>query len=357
MKKNPSFAARLFILPLAVLALHFHPAYAQTLAQDTLAVRVLLDENALTAVPVSAVATIDSSNRVVALDLSGRKLLKVTSEIGSITRLKSLVLSDNLLDSLPAEIWNLDQLVSLDLSGNHLTSLDARVGLLPNLLFLSLRSNALAALPPALFTLPNLEILLLSRNSLDTLPAGVADLVFLKYLNVSGNHLRGLPDEVAAMNQLDSLDLGGNFLAGLPEVITALTHPKVYLGDNQLCNLSAAVSAWATGKDPAWQSTQTCGIAVRPLSALPRGSLLSARTEGDAVLVDFPLRAGSNSQATYEIGLLDASGRVAYRAMVRTGSLRIGREELGSFRGRGRLWAELRSGGRVLAAVPVFPAQ
>ncbi len=355
MKKNPSFSARLLIAPLAILAFHFHPVSAQSLALDTLAVRVLLDENSLDTLPVSAVATIDASQRIVSLDLSGRKIVKLTSEIGSITNLKSLVLSNNLIDSLPAEIWNLGQLVSLDASGNRITRLDAHVAQLSNLIFLSLGRNSLPALPPELFTLPNIEYLLLSGNLLDTLPEGVADLVFLKYLNVSGNRLRTVPGAVAAMNQLDSLDLSGNLMTGLPEVITSLIHPKVGLEDNLLCNLSAQVSAWATGKDPAWQATQICGIAVRPGAAHAGGFVLRAWAESGDIRMEFPASAYSNPQATYEAALLDAQGRTAYRGSLRAGSLRIARTELGSH--RGGLWAELRSEGRVLAAVPVLSAK
>src|SRR6478672_3969713 len=99
---------------------------AQDLRQDTLAVRILLDQNGLTATPVAQVVQIDpAAGRVTALRLGGRSLSVLPAEIGSMDALRYLVLSDNLLDSFPAAIWDLDGLVELDLGGNRIASLDA----------------------------------------------------------------------------------------------------------------------------------------------------------------------------------------------------------------------------------------
>lgn len=244
--------------------------HAQTRTLDSLAVRVLLDENGLDTVSVAAVTHSDSENRIISLDLSGRKILKLSAEIGSITRLKSLVLNNNLLDSLPPELWRLSYLVTLDLSNNHLGHLDSKISGLKNLLFLSVRGNGLTSLPLSLFDLQQLENLLLSKNLLDTLPEEVSNLLFLKYLNVSENQLRTIPLNVAAMAQLDSLDLSGNLITTLPELISELQNTKVNLRDNQLCNLSSTLQAWANQKDPAWMVSQACGLRIWNKTGLGR---------------------------------------------------------------------------------------
>src|SRR4051794_32493204 len=126
--QNPFF-------PLAMIAaLSFSAlASAQDLVQDTLTVRLLLDQNGLASTPVFQVITVES-DRVTALRLSGLKLVRLPAEIGDISALKYLTLTDNLLDSLPMEVWNLSQLVELDVGGNRLKALDPKVANLKKLL-------------------------------------------------------------------------------------------------------------------------------------------------------------------------------------------------------------------------------
>jgi hypothetical protein len=326
-------------------------ARAQDLRQDTLAVRILLDQNGLTATPVSQVAQIDpAAGRVVALRLGGRNLAALPPQIGSLDALKYLVLSDNLLDSLPEALWDLSDLVELDLGGNRIASLDARIGRLRSLLFLGLRGNGLASLPDSLFELPQLETLLLAQNALDTLPEAVADLAFLGYLDLSGNALRTLPYTLAAMETLDTLDISGNLIESLPGTITQLpAATRVRLGDNRLCGLDADLAAWADGKDPLWRGSQVCGIAIRPDARAARGPSLRAWAEPGRLRLDWS--GVDRGKGPCSVILRDASGREVSRRTVEAaaGGLTL------PLAAAGFLWAELRAGDLVAARTAVVP--
>jgi hypothetical protein len=338
---------------LLAITLFIQGAWAQTYIADTLAIRILLDANGLTTLGVSEVVKTDSANRVVSLNLSGRKLLKVTPEIGAVSELRTLVLSNNLLDSLPATVWSLSHLFTLDLSDNGFKTLDARVGQLDSLLFLGLRGNELVRLPVELFGLQDLETLLIANNALDTLSENVVDLLFLKYFDLSGNALRSIPYTLAAMDQLDSLDLSANVLTDLPDLITELkSTAKVRLGGNRLCNLSGLLEEWATEKDPQYKSTQVCGMAVRPWANQGGGSRFMARMRNGTIRFDFQ-NQGSLPEP-YEISVRTILGNLVYAnhlATIGPDGFSIAFMPGGS---NGFLSAELRSHGRLLAATPVL---
>ena len=329
-------------LALSAITIARIPARAQDLVQDTLAVRILLDQNGLTATPVAQVAQIDPSvSRITALRVSGLKLTGLPPQISSLTALKYLVASDNLLDSLPAAVWLLANLVELDLGGNRIQALDPRVSQLQALLLLGLRGNGLLAVPASLFTLPHLETLLLAANSLDTLPEAVADLAFLKYLDVSQNVLRTVPFTVAAMDGLDTLDISSNVMETLPDLSGLKPAAKVRIASNRLCNLGAQQQAWADGKEPGWKATQVCGSAVRPQAAraVPKG--LRAFAANGFLRVD--LSGAGDAGLPRKLILRDVGGRELLRRGVAVGVAEVilSRAELG----RGMVWVELRAGG------------
>lgn len=341
----------MILVSLAGVAMCAPSAHAQDLKQDTLAVRILLDQNGLTTIPVSQVVDIDhAAKRVTALRLGGRNLTNLPSQIGSMDALKYLVLSDNLLDSLPATLWDLAGLVELDLGGNHIGSLDARVVRLRSLLFLGLHGNGLSSLPDSLFALPQLETLLLTDNVLDTLPEAVADLAFLKYLDLAGNVLRALPFTLAAMQTLDTLNVSGNVIESLPGSITQMkAATKVLLDANRLCDLDATLTAWANSKEPSWQNSQSCGIAVRPRARAARGPSLRAWAEAGRLRLDW---TGTEAwKGERSVLLRDAAGREVLRAPVdRQATVISLPHAMGGF-----LWAELLVGNRVAARAAVAP--
>jgi hypothetical protein len=327
------------------------PAIAQDLTLDTLAVRLILDQNGLTNTPVSQVITVES-NRVTALKLSGLQLVKLPAEIGGLSALKYLTLSDNLLDSLPPQVWDLSQLVELDLGGNRIKSLNPEVANLKYLLILGLRGNGLTALPIETYTLPRLTTLLLAGNSLDSLPEAIADIPFLSYLDLSGNRLKSIPYTVAAMD-LDSLDLSSNVLDTLPDLITMMkAGTKVHLAANHLCNLNPSLDGWAQGKDPGYKATQVCGAGIRRMAARASGPVLRAFREGNSLRLD--VTGPGNAPGTLEISVLDPSGRTVLRMPIAAGTPALD-VPLALGGPRGFLWAELRVDGKPAAVTPVIP--
>src|SRR5574337_119206 len=99
------------------------------------------------------------------LNLSGRGLTAIPSDVFSRTDLERLDLSNNRLTGAPqAEIRNLQQLTFLDLSGNQLTGLPAELGQLKNLETLNVANNQLTGLPVELGNLTQLRLLDISGN-------------------------------------------------------------------------------------------------------------------------------------------------------------------------------------------------
>lgn len=100
------------------------------------------------------------------LDLRGRGLSAIPSDVFSRTDLERLDLSNNKLTGAPqAEIRHLQNLKFLDLSGNQLTGLPAELGQLKHLETLNVSNNKLTGLPMELGNLTQLRVLDLSGNS------------------------------------------------------------------------------------------------------------------------------------------------------------------------------------------------
>jgi internalin A len=177
------------------------------------------------------------------LDLSGRELTTVRSEITHLTNLTSLNLSRNKLTSLPAEIAQLTELTFLDLSDNQLTSLPAEIARLTNLTSLNLDNNQLTSLPAEIMRLTNLTSLNLSNNQLTSVPAEITWLTNLTELNLWGNHLTGLPAEFTRLRNLTSLSLTENQLTSLPVEVTWLTNlTGLYLGGNKITSVPTEIA-------------------------------------------------------------------------------------------------------------------
>jgi len=100
------------------------------------------------------------------IDLSGKELTSVSSDIFAKTNTEELDLSNNNLEgSLPAEVRFLQNLKVLDLSNNTFTGVPAEIGQLKNLEVLNLSNNQVTGLPYELGNLSNLKVLNLKGNS------------------------------------------------------------------------------------------------------------------------------------------------------------------------------------------------
>ncbi len=165
---------------------------------------------------LSIVRQLQRALRAVELDLSGRKLWALPSEIGELSSLQQLDLSQNNLTELPPEFGQLVSLQQLDLSENNLTELPLEVCQLSNLKRLYLRDNQLTELPPEICQLTSLQELDLGFCQLTELPLEVCELTGLQELSLNGNDLTELPPEIGQLINLLDLNLGENRLTELP---------------------------------------------------------------------------------------------------------------------------------------------
>lgn len=99
------------------------------------------------------------------IDLSGRGLTSIPSEVFRRTEIEKLNLSQNRLTGAPpSQIGQLVNLKELDLSGNALTGLPAELGRLSALEVLDVSQNALTGLPMELGNLTHLRVFDISGN-------------------------------------------------------------------------------------------------------------------------------------------------------------------------------------------------
>jgi Leucine-rich repeat (LRR) protein len=218
---------------------------ADPFAQDTLAVRKILDTNGLTQTPVGSVITNrivfgiappDTTKRIDRLNLKNKNIIVIPGEIGQLTRMRYLSLDSNAMSALPPEIGHCTALIHLTVSYNHLISIPPEIGALVSLRRLELTHNALTTLPEQIGNLKLLDNLWLDFNGLTTLPATISSLDSLQMLALNDNKLTELP---TTMYQL----------------------PKMYLTiiNNKLCSLTGALKTWVDDNaDPGWIATQQC---------------------------------------------------------------------------------------------------
>lgn len=200
------------------------------------------------------------------LDLSGRGIKSLPTEIGKLTNLTGLRLLDNKLTNIPAEIGKLTKLTRLQLKNNHLTSLTSEIKNLSKLKELYLHDNAFEEFPHVVTELTNLEVLTFSGNPCEPLPEDIVKLSRLKRLNLGrGNRLKNIADEfvklskiqlaileirdneiteipveIGLLKNLRRLEFQGNEIMKLPEEIGSLTNlTRLWLYDNKLTSVPA----------------------------------------------------------------------------------------------------------------------
>ncbi|CAN0443423.1 unnamed protein product, partial [Ectocarpus sp. 12 AP-2014] len=165
--------------------------------------------------------------------LSGNRLSRLPSSVGSLHGLETLELSDNTIRSLPESIDGLKRLATLTVSNNGLASLPdvetvpknglARLGALTSL---DLRENKLAEVPP----LPEggrLAQVFLGFNLLTSLDGAALLSVSagLTELHVQqSNRIGQLPEEIGSLARLKTLDVSNNDLGELPAALGYLPH-------------------------------------------------------------------------------------------------------------------------------------
>jgi Leucine-rich repeat (LRR) protein len=97
----------------------------------------------------------------------------------------------------------------LDMSGKQLTSLPSDITNQTDVTNLNLSNNQLTTLPTTIANMSRLEVLNIENNRLESLPAEIGKLTALKQLDLSNNRLMSLPTELGNLTQLQSLNLDG----------------------------------------------------------------------------------------------------------------------------------------------------
>ncbi|KAI9262010.1 hypothetical protein BY458DRAFT_534607 [Sporodiniella umbellata] len=139
------------------------------------------------------------------VDLSNKKLIKLSPTIGYLDNLTKLILSNNQMTELPKEVGYLKNLTVLNVSNNRIQALPDTIAFLSKLKALNISSNRLKALPQSIGQLQKLIIIVANQNELKSLPKELSQLSNLVSLNVSFNPLRALPAEIATLPTLRKL--------------------------------------------------------------------------------------------------------------------------------------------------------
>ena len=172
------------------------------------------------------------------LDLSGKGITSLTSQIGQLTNLTKLWLFGNQLTSVPAELGKLKNLTYLSLSANNLTSVPAELGQLENLTKLSLNDNKLTSIPAEFGKLTNLTELDLHYNQLTSIPPELGKVTNLTELRLDNNQLTSIPADLGKLTNLTTLWLNDNQLTNIPAELGKLTRlTQFWLLHNQLTNI------------------------------------------------------------------------------------------------------------------------
>ncbi|MBI4781817.1 MAG: leucine-rich repeat domain-containing protein [Oscillatoriophycideae cyanobacterium NC_groundwater_1537_Pr4_S-0.65um_50_18] len=177
------------------------------------------------------------------LDLSGKGLTDLPSEIAQLTNLTVLNLFFNQIPAVPDSIAQLTNLTKLNLSGNQITAILDSIAQLTNLTDLNLSFNRIPAIPDSIAQLTNLTELYLYSNQIPAIPDSIAQLTSLTRFSLSGNQITAIPDSIAQLTNLMVLDIGSNQITVIPESIAQLTNlTGLYLWDNQVTVIPKSIA-------------------------------------------------------------------------------------------------------------------
>ncbi|KAK6931822.1 Leucine-rich repeat-containing N-terminal, plant-type [Dillenia turbinata] len=161
-----------------------------------------------------------SSNRIVKLELSGRKMVgKLSPSLGFLDYLQTLNLSSNFLaGSLPDSLFQLPNLEVLDLSSNDFTgSLPLSINL-PSIESFNISENSLVGYLPVNIcdnSTRTSSIILSENHFYGDIPAGFGNCSSLLVLLLDSNELTGgIAEDLFRLPNLSRLDLQDNGLSG-----------------------------------------------------------------------------------------------------------------------------------------------
>ena len=194
-----------------------NPRTKKELSDQIILLRFLRENN----VNVSSAAEM---MQMTELDLVGRRITFIPTQIKLMTKLEVLNLFNNRLRILPKEIGKLTKLTELNLYGNSLTYVPKEIGKLVNLVDLNLYGNPISTIPSEIGNLKRLIDLNLSGTLIETLPKEIGKLRNLVSLTLLDSELEKLPKEIGNLSNLEDLYLSGTNLKSLPEEISKLSN-------------------------------------------------------------------------------------------------------------------------------------
>jgi Leucine-rich repeat (LRR) protein/GTPase SAR1 family protein/bacterioferritin (cytochrome b1) len=176
------------------------------------------------------------------LDLRGKQITEIPSEIETLTNLTNLDLSRNQIAEIPESIGKLTNLNNFSLWDNQITEIPESIGKLTKLTNLDLRDNQIAEIPKSIGKLTNLTHLTLSRNQIAEIPESIGKLTQLTRLSFGGNQISEIPESIGKLTQLTHLSFGGNQIAKIPESIGKLTNlTHLTLSRNQIAEIPESI--------------------------------------------------------------------------------------------------------------------
>lgn len=143
------------------------------------------------------------------LELCGKRLLRLSPNIGLFDMTVSLQLCCNELGEIPPQIGYLKNLQYLYVSKNRLKYLPDTIGFLTNLREFDAAENVLRDLPANLIHCTKLEGLSLNRNQFAIIPLSISKLTALTHLDFSYNNISVVPAEIGKLKRLQRIRLEG----------------------------------------------------------------------------------------------------------------------------------------------------
>ena len=134
-------------------------------------------------------------------------------DIKTITRLD---LSGKAITKIPSEIECLESLAEINLSYNGIKELPKELGKLKNLRSLNLGYNMFQDVPEVIFSFSQLEVLNLEANHVKKIPKEIEKLRNLANLNLFANQIPEIPEEFCSLDHLMRLNLALNQISKLP---------------------------------------------------------------------------------------------------------------------------------------------
>ncbi|MFZ3301928.1 MAG: leucine-rich repeat-containing protein kinase family protein [Microgenomates group bacterium] len=126
------------------------------------------------------------------LDLSGRNLSELPTEVGKLSKLKVLFLSNNPFKEIPKEIIKLQNLRFLGMKSCNISNLSEN-SLPESLEWLTLTDNKITKLPKSIKKLTNLRKLLLAGNQISVLPDEMLNCQNIELMRISANRFTKSP--------------------------------------------------------------------------------------------------------------------------------------------------------------------